>query len=172
MRRAMSLPGLCRLLLGLGLACGPLSATAQDSARERVSERGELQSLFRDRTFYGRYADNSRWTEYYAPDGRLGYWDGCPHSGHWWIEGEEACFQYPTLLGGNRFCFDVYRAPPSSGRQLDFLSPGTAPDRLAVASTRAIADGNPENLSLSASGCQTSRYEPSQYQPRDREKTP
>jgi hypothetical protein len=147
---------LTRLLRFLCAALGALAAAAafaQTAPRAPIAGRAELTGLFADHTFYGRYAGGSNFVEYYAPDGRLAYWDGCPHSGRWWIEGATACFHYPTMLGGNTFCFDVYRAP-SAG--LEFRTSGSDPLWIADAYTSKIAPGNPENMSLSASGCQIS----------------
>lgn len=152
----MSLPTVCRLLFAVLLCAMPGAAWPQSSARERIEDPDVLRGLFADRTFYGRYANAADWVEYYAPDGRLAYWDGCPHAGRWWIQGAEACFHYPTLVGGNTFCFDVYRGPPGSGRDLEFLAAGSSPDWIAAAFTRNILPGNVENMSLTASGCQVS----------------
>lgn len=152
----MTLLSLCRLLT-IALLIAPAAVEAQTSAREKVVDPAALRGLFADRTFYGRYANAATWVEYYAPDGRLAYWDGCPHAGRWWIENAEACFHYPTMVGGNTFCFDVYRGPPGSGRDLEFLPPGSRPDWIAVAFTRNILAGNVENMSLTASGCQVSQ---------------
>lgn len=157
----MPLPTVCRLLLIALLATLPGHAVAQTSARERVDDPATLRALFADRTIYGRYANAADWVEYYAPDGRLAYWDGCPHAGRWWIEGAEACFHYPTMVGGNTFCFDVYRGAPGSGRELEFLTPGSRPDWIAAAFTRTILAGNVENMSLTASGCQVSKLQTS-----------
>ena len=168
----MTLSTVCRLLFAAALTVAAGSAWAQSSARERVDDPAALRGLFADRTFYGRYANATNWVEYYAPDGRLAYWDGCPHAGQWWIEGAEACFHYPTMVGGNTFCFDVYRGAPGSGRDLEFLTPGSSPDWIAVAFTRNIRDGNVENMSLTDSGCQTSQLRPSRLETTIREKTP
>jgi hypothetical protein len=155
----MPLPTVCRLLFAALLCVMPNHGWTQSSARERVDDPATLRGLFADRTFYGRYANATDWVEYYAPDGRLAYWDGCPHAGRWWIENAEACFHYPTMVGGNTFCFDVYRGAPGSGRDLEFLTPGSNPDWIAAAFTRNILAGNVENMSLTASGCQVSRLQ-------------
>lgn len=157
-----------------GAVAADTVAVANGAERLRVDDQAELSRLFADRTFYGRYSDGSNFVEYYAPDGRLAYWDGCPHTGRWWIEAATACFEYPTLAGGSTFCFDVYHAPLDRGRQLEFLAPGSAPDWIATAFTRMIAPGNPENLSLTASGCQVSQYRPPAPPPQNqhREGTP
>ena len=162
----MTLLTLCRLLT-IALLVAPAAVEAQTSARARVDDPAVLHTLFADRTFYGRYANATDWVEYYAPDGRLAYWDGCPHAGRWWIENAEACFHYPTMVGGNTFCFDVYRGAPGSGRELEFLTPGSGSDWIAAAFTRTIRQGNVENMSLTASGCQVSNL-----QTTIREKTP
>ena len=149
------------------LALGGLSGPQ----RALIIDADELKGLMADHTFYGRYTSNTQdWIEYYAPDGRLGYWDGCPHSGRWWIEwapgingagAAAACFNYPTMVGANTFCFDVYRVSSvPSGSRLEFLTLGTSPALPALAYTRAIASGNPEHLSLTASGCQVSSVTP------------
>jgi len=163
----MTLLGLCRLLFVAMLGAAATQAWAQSSARERVVDPVTLHGLFADRTFYGRYANATNWVEYYAPDGRLAYWDGCPHAGRWWIENAEACFHYPTMVGGNTFCFDVYRGPPGSGRALEFLTPGSDAGWTAAAFTRDIRAGNVERMSLTDSGCQVSELNTT-----IREKTP
>jgi len=156
------------LVLAAVLALGAISpAPGQSSARERVTDPAELRGLFADRTFYGRYANATNWVEYYAPDGRLAYWDGCPHAGRWWIEGAEACFHYPTMVGGNTYCFDVYRGPPGSGRELEFLTPGSSPDWIAAAFTRNILPGNVLSRFFRSSGCQVSELDL-----KNRERTP
>ncbi len=150
-------------LLFAALALGGRGAVAITDSEERtlVADRTELTRLFVDRTFYGRYADGSDFIEYYAPDGRAGYWDGCPHSGRWWVaeSGAQAvvCFVYPTMAPPGPHCFDVYRAPPGRGGRLEFLLDGSYDNWPAHAWTRAIRPGNPEQLSLTASGCQISK---------------
>jgi hypothetical protein len=135
-------------------------AVTDNGARARVTDRTELQLLFVDQTFYGRYGDGSNFVEYYAPDGRAGYWDGCPHAGRWRIEtaadGAVACFVYPTMAPPGPHCFDVFRA---KGR-LEFLLHGSDPTWPAHAWTRQVRPGNPEQLSLTASGCQISSRHP------------
>lgn len=139
---------------------GIAAPSAGEESRQLVADRAELTRLFAEQTFYGRYTNAHTWIEYYAADGRLGYWDGCPHAGRWWIErlggNDAACFHYPKMVGANIFCFDVYR---KDGR-LEFLTAGSDPGWQAVAYTRAIRPGNPEGLSLTASGCQVSRRRP------------
>jgi len=136
-------------------------AIAEADGRTRVSDAAALGRLFAGQTFYGRYADNTAFVEYYAADGRLAYWDGCPHAGRWWIDpagGEAvACFFYPTMAPNGPHCFDVFRAAAGRGGRLEFLLVGSGPSWPAHAYTRAIRPGNPEQLSLTASGCQVSR---------------
>lgn len=137
-------------------------AITDTEGRSRIADRAALIREFTDRTFYGRYVDGSNFTEYYAPDGRAGYWDGCPHAGRWWVEArhEEAvvCFVYPTMSPPGPHCFGVFKAPASRGGRLEFLLDGSDPRWNAHAYTRAIRPGNPEGLSLTASGCQISRF--------------
>ncbi|MCC6469126.1 MAG: hypothetical protein IT563_12470 [Alphaproteobacteria bacterium] len=135
------------------------SARAGDGARVRVGDRGELVRLFADRTFYGRYSNGSNFIEYYAPDGRVGYWDGCPHMGQWRIDamsdGAFACFYYPTMAPPGPHCFDVFRASD----RLEFSLRGGDPSGPAQAWTRMVRPGNPEQMSLTDSGCQISGLE-------------
>ncbi|MCC7046361.1 MAG: hypothetical protein IT562_06585 [Alphaproteobacteria bacterium] len=135
-------------------------ARAEADARVRISDRNELVRLFADQTFYGRYSDGSNFVEYYAPDGRVGYFDGCPHRGQWRIDaasdGAVACFVYPTMAPPGPHCFDVFRA----GGRLEFTLRGTDPSGPAQAWTRMVSPGNPEQMSLTASGCQISRRVP------------
>ncbi|MCK6449399.1 MAG: hypothetical protein L6R19_00850 [Alphaproteobacteria bacterium] len=153
------------LMVALGLLFAAFAPGARDAGaitdneeRTPITDRAELTRLFVDRTFYGRYADNSKFIEYYAPDGRAGYFDGCPHSGRWWVaeSGGEAvvCFVYPTMAPPGPHCFDVFRAATRNGGRLEFLLDGSDASWPAHAWTRAIRPGNPEQLSLTASGCQ------------------
>jgi len=136
-------------------------AITDSDGRTRIADRAELTRLFAERTFYGRYADDSDFIEYYAPDGRVAYWDGCPHTGQWWVEpasaGAVICFVYPTMAPAGPHCFNVYRAPASRGDRLEFLLDGSNASWPAHAYTRMIRPGNPEQLSLTASGCQISQ---------------
>lgn len=150
----MDRPLLRALRLLLALVLTPAAAHAQSAPPAPVTAPAELAGLFADRTFYGRYSGGARWVEYYAPDGRLAYFDGCPHAGRWWIDGTAACFHYPTMAGRNTFCFDVYRTPAAG---LEFRLVGSDPLWIADAYTSKIAPGNPENMSLNDSGCQISQ---------------
>ncbi len=158
-QRSRLAAALTAVVLAAVLAWHSAGAITDTDGRTRVDDRNELARLFADRTFYGSYADGSRFVEYYATDGRLGYWDGCPHSGQWRIAGPDdrpvACFLYPTMLPPGPHCFDVYRTTT----RLEFLLAGTDASWPAHAWTREIRQGNPERLSLTASGCQISARE-------------
>jgi hypothetical protein len=155
------LVALAALFATLTLGGRGAGAITESEGRTRIADQAELTRQFYDRTFYGRYADNSNFTEYYAPDGRAGYWDGCPHAGKWWVEQRKdeavVCFLYPTMSPAGPHCFGVFRAPQSRGARLEFLLDGSDPRWNAHGYTLAIRPGNPEGLSLTASGCQISQ---------------
>jgi hypothetical protein len=116
---------------------------------QRVVGDDALRTLLLGRTFYGLYVGGGRWIEYYAPDGRSAYWDGCTHDGRWWITGGQACFRYRGDVQNAEYCWEVYR----SGSEVDFIMRDGDPAGPARAYTTAIRDGNSENLPLGADNC-------------------
>ena len=120
-----------------------------DPPGQRVVGDDALRTLLLGHTFYGLYVGGGRWIEYYAPDGRSAYWDGCTHDGRWWIAGGQACFRYRGDLQDTDYCWEVYR----SGSEVDFIMREADTAGPARAYTTAIRDGNSENLPLGADDC-------------------
>jgi hypothetical protein len=124
------------------------AARAADDAPQPVGDAAAITALLHDHTFYGTYVGNKRpWMEYYAPDGRSAFWvDGCVYRGRWWASGDQACFAYPELSGGDPSCFSVAK----HGTAYEFSAPGGDP---LVAIADRTAAGNAEHLPLDAGEC-------------------
>jgi hypothetical protein len=131
----------------LAMPAPDLAADAPDGTR--IAGEAELRRALSGRTFYGRYEDGIDWIEYYAPNGRSAYWDGCTHDGDWWIADGRACFRYRGDAPGRHYCWMVYR----SGSQYEFFMPDDGISGPARAYTTAVREGNREHLPLDADDC-------------------
>jgi hypothetical protein len=151
-----------RPLLAALLMLPALAAAAEEPAGARVVGEAALRAVLSDRTFYGRYEDGGDWIEYYAPDGRSAYWDGCTHDGAWWIEEDLVCFRYRGDVYGLDYCWMVYR----NGGQYEFLMPDDGLSDPARAYTTAVRPGNREHLPLDADDCVSVRLAPESRQSR------
>src|SRR5215510_14862261 len=103
-------------LLVAALLVMPPTLVAGDQATRILGEEA-LRAALSNRTYYGRYEGGIDWIEYYAPDGRSAYWDGCTHDGEWWIVDDLVCFRYRGDAYGLNYCWMMYRL----GRQYEFL---------------------------------------------------
>ena len=149
MRLRILLSPLCFILAALLLAPMGLRADDADDPGKRITSDNALREALTNHTFYGRYDGGGPWIEYYSPDGRSAYWDGCTHDGRWWITDGHACFRYRGDVQNTDYCWLVYR----DGSQLDFVLPNEDPPGPAHAHTTAIRLGNSENLPLGADDC-------------------
>ena len=138
-------------VIAAGLLLAPaLRADDSTPPGDPISGDADLRAALVNHTFYGHYEGGHPWIEYYAPDGRSAYWDGCTHDGRWWIADGHACFRYRGDVQNTDYCWLVYR----DGSQLDFVMPDDAsPTGAARAYTTAIRNGNSENLPLGADDC-------------------
>jgi hypothetical protein len=148
---------LLALVLAAFAAVAPTVLRADDMqpVGQRVAGDDALRTLLIGHTFYGLYVGGGRWIEYYAPDGRSAYWDGCTHDGRWWIADDHACFHYRGDVQNADYCWLVYQ----SGSEVDFIVPEGDPTGPARAYTTAIRPGNSENLPLGADDCVSVRRE-------------
>lgn len=137
----------------------PTLAAAEEPAGERVLGESALRAALANRTFYGRYEDGIDWIEYYAPDGRSAYWDGCTHDGDWWIADDLVCFSYRGDAYGLDYCWMVYR----NGSQYEFFIPDDGTAGAARAYTTAVLEGNGEHLPLDTDDCVSAGLEPPNY---------
>jgi hypothetical protein len=144
---------IARLIALLIAAALPTLAVAQEPAGERIFGEQALREALSGRTFYGRYEDGIDWIEYYAPDGRSAYWDGCTHDGDWWIADDLVCFRYRGDAYGVDYCWMVY----SRGGQYEFFMPDDGLSGPARAYTTAVGEGNRERLPLDADDCVSAR---------------
>jgi hypothetical protein len=108
-----------------------------------------LRAALSDRTFYGRYEGGIDWIEYYAPDGRSAYWDGCTHDGDWWIVDDLVCFRYRGDAYGLNYCWMMYE----HGGQYEFFIPADQGSETVRAYTTAVRAGNREHLPLDTDDC-------------------
>jgi hypothetical protein len=135
----------------------PTLAVALEPTGERIVGESALREALSDRTFYGRYEDGIDWIEYYAPDGRSAYWDGCTHDGDWWIDDDLVCFRYRGDAYGLNYCWMVYR----SGSQYEFFIPDDGLAGAVRAYTTDIREGNREQLPLDTDDCVSAKLEES-----------
>jgi hypothetical protein len=133
----------------------PTLAAAEEPAGERILGETALRAALSDRTFYGRYEDGIDWIEYYAPDGRSAYWDGCTHDGDWWIAEDLVCFRYRGDAYGFNYCWMVYR----SGSQYEFFIPDDGLAGAVRAYTTDVREGNREHLPLDTDDCVSAKLE-------------
>jgi hypothetical protein len=134
----------------------PALVAAQEPAGERILGETALRQALAGRTFYGRYDGGIDWIEYYAPDGRSAYWDGCTHDGDWWIVEDLVCFRYRGDAYGLSYCWMMYRA----GGQYEFLMPDDGVSGPIRAYTTAVREGNREHLPLDTDDCVSVRLAP------------
>jgi hypothetical protein len=118
---------------------------ADEPLGRRILGEAALRAALSDRTFYGRYEDGINWIEYYTPDGRSAYWDGCTHDGDWWIADDFVCFRYRGDAAGREYCWMLFER----GSQYEFLMPGDS----VRAYTTDIRPGNREHLPLDTDDC-------------------
>jgi hypothetical protein len=133
----------------------PALAAAEEPAGERIFGEAALQEALSGRTFYGRYEGGIDWIEYYAPDGRSAYWDGCTHDGDWWVADDLVCFRYRADAYGLDYCWMVYR----SDGQYEFYIPDDGLTGSVRAYTTAVREGNREHLPLDTDDCVSVRLE-------------
>jgi hypothetical protein len=131
----------------------PTIAAAEEPAGERILGEAALRAALSGRTFYGRYEDGIDWIEYYSPDGRSAYWDGCTHDGDWWVAEDLVCFRYRGDAYGLNYCWMVYRR----GSQFEFFIPGDGIAGAARAYTTDVREGNREHLPLDTDDCVSAR---------------
>ncbi len=115
-----------------------LSATEQaDLAAATKLSAADMKKMFVGNTLSGKTQDNTPWTEFYVPDGRIkGFWKNHPYKGTWYFAGDKICFNYPKSTYGG--CY----AAAAKGTEVFFLNnDGTAYE--APATLRA---GNPDDL--------------------------
>jgi len=122
---------------------------ADEAAGTRILGDAALRAALSDRTFYGRYEGGINWIEYYAPDGRSAYWDGCTHDGAWWITNDFVCFRYRGDASGRDYCWMLYQL----GSQYEFLMPADQTSAAVRAYTTDIRPGNREHLPLGTDDC-------------------
>ncbi len=122
---------------------------ADETSGRRILGEAALRAALSDRTFYGRYEGGINWIEYYTPDGRSAYWDGCTHDGAWWIANDFVCFRYRGDASGRDYCWMLYWR----GSQYEFLMPGDLESDAVRAYTTDIRPGNREHLPLGTDDC-------------------
>ena len=141
-----------RLLFSLTAALLMVSAArlaADEPPGTRIRGDAALRAALADRTFYGRYEGGINWIEYYTPDGRSAYWDGCTHDGAWWIANDLVCFRYRGDASGRDYCWMLYQ----EGSQYEFLMPTDPESDPVRAYTTDIRAGNREHLPLGTDDC-------------------
>jgi hypothetical protein len=148
-RRDAIMPRCFFLMLAVALATVAAPAAEPALSGEPVVGEAALRATLVGRTFYGRYDGGGPWIEYYAPDGRSAYWDGCTHDGRWWIADDHVCFRYRGDVEDAEYCWRLYRT--DSG--IEFIGPDDGAAAPARAYTTAIRQGNSENLPLGADDC-------------------
>jgi hypothetical protein len=122
---------------------------ADETAGTRFLGEAALRAALSDRTFYGRYEGGINWIEYYTPDGRSAYWDGCTHDGAWWIAHDFVCFRYRGDASDRDYCWMLFQL----GSQYEFLMPGEQDSEAVRAYTTDIRPGNREHLPLDTDDC-------------------
>ena len=137
------------LLLAILLMAPAAHLAADEAAGTRILGDTALRAALSDRTFYGRYEGGINWIEYYAPDGRSAYWDGCTHDGAWWIDSDLVCFRYRGDAAGRKYCWMLYQR----GSQYEFLMPVDPESDPVRAYTTDIRAGNREHLPLGTDDC-------------------
>jgi hypothetical protein len=137
------------LLLAIVLMAPAGRLAADEPAGTRILGEPALRAALSDRTFYGRYEGGINWIEYYTPDGRSAYWDGCTHDGAWWIANDFVCFRYNGDTSDRDYCWMLYQL----GSQYEFLMPADSESDAVRAYTTDIRAGNREHLPLDTDDC-------------------
>ena len=122
---------------------------ADETAGTRVLGEAALRAALSDRTFYGRYEGGINWIEYYTPDGRSAYWDGCTHDGAWWVKNDFICFRYRGDASDRDYCWMLFQV----GSQYEFLTAADQESDAVRAYTTDIRPGNREHLPLDTDDC-------------------
>ncbi|PWR23031.1 hypothetical protein [Zavarzinia compransoris] len=154
-----------RLMSALMLAAAVLAAGPARAEVDVIRSADQLQRLFADRTLVGRFLSGDTFKEYYAPDGRVAYFQlQCLHSGTWWVESLAQdfgmlqagtpiiCFDYPSLNAkDDPSCFAV---GGPTGRER-FYPIGGDPGNTGIpgAIAEQWSQGNTEPLPLGEDGC-------------------
>jgi len=135
--------------IGVLLIVSAARVAADETAGTRLLGESALRAALSDRTFYGRYEGGINWIEYYTPDGRSAYWDGCTHDGAWWIKNDFVCFRYRGDASDRDYCWMLYQL----GSQYEFLMPAFQESNAVRAYTTYIRPGNREHLPLDTDDC-------------------
>jgi hypothetical protein len=135
--------------IGVLLIASAARVAADETAGTRILGEASLRAALSDRTFYGRYEGGINWIEYYTPDGRSAYWDGCTHDGAWWIKNDFVCFRYRGDASDRDYCWMLYQL----GSQYEFLMPPFQESNAVRAYTTDIRPGNREHLPLDTDDC-------------------
>jgi hypothetical protein len=135
--------------IGVLLIVSAARVAADETAGTRILGEAALRAALSDRTFYGRYEGGINWIEYYTPDGRSAYWDGCTHDGAWWIKNDFVCFRYRGDASDRDYCWMLYQL----GSQYEFLMPAFQESNAVRAYTTDIRPGNREHLPLDTDDC-------------------
>jgi hypothetical protein len=135
--------------IGVLLIVSAARVAADETAGTRILGEAALRAALSDRTFYGRYEGGINWIEYYTPDGRSAYWDGCTHDGAWWIKNDFVCFRYRGDASDRDYCWMLYQL----GSQYEFLMPAFQESNAVRAYTTNIRPGNREHLPLDTDDC-------------------
>ena len=135
--------------IGVLLIASAARVVADETAGTRILGEAALRAALSDRTFYGRYEGGINWIEYYTPDGRSAYWDGCTHDGAWWIKNDFVCFRYRGDASDRDYCWMLYQL----GSQYEFLMPAFQESNAVRAYTTDIRPGNREHLPLDTDDC-------------------
>jgi len=137
------------LLLAILLMAPAARLAADETTGTRIRGDAALRAALSDRTFYGRYEGGINWIEYYSPDGRSAYWDGCTHDGSWWTDADQVCFRYRGDASGRDYCWALYQV----GSQYEFFMPAEPESDPVRAYTTDIRSGNREHLPLDTDDC-------------------
>jgi hypothetical protein len=152
----MSLRLLTFPLLATLLIVPPARLAADEAAGTRILGDAALHAALSDHTFYGHYEGGINWIEYYSPDGKSAYWDGCTHDGRWWTVADLVCFRYRGDASGRDYCWMLYRLDS----QYEFLIPAGPESDAVRAFTTDIRAGNREQLPLDTDDCVSVELQP------------
>ena len=110
----------------------------------------DITELLVGKTFYGRYPNGSRWSEYVSKGGDSAYReDRKTCAGHWNVSGNIACFTYASYKNGEPNCFNVWQ---SDGKLL-FVPLESDPTSDYVVVVDRIVDGDSESLMADRGAC-------------------
>ncbi|HUL06296.1 MAG TPA: hypothetical protein VLV76_08185 [Candidatus Acidoferrum sp.] len=133
----------------LAILLTPTRLAADEATGTRILGDAALHAALSDRTFYGYYEGGINWIEYYSPDGRSAYWDGCTHDGQWWTVADQVCFRYRGDAAGRDYCWMLYQL----GSQYEFLIPAAPGSDAVRALTTDVRAGNSTHLPLDTDDC-------------------